>query len=193
MDRDCLNTFIRDIQCKFKDFAHDTSKSLAIMRGDSRCKVRHMSILSEYIESLYYYVPFESDVTYAKKFEITRTDDKQITITIQIGARTFSHTGSGDAHDFVVALYNEVNKSTTPNYKAEFKKDTLYIYSTDTSTGSNVATSTSITQNSDQDNSISTTDIIDNLGEILNIWNCLKLKELCQIIDHSYDLIEENC
>lgn len=194
MTRSCLNTYIQDIQCRFRKFAHDTSKALGTYRGDLDCKIRDTRILSSYIRSLYYYVPFEQDVTYAYKFKIDRTDSKQITIEIDIAGVVFSHTGSGDGENFAVALYNNVNGSTqSPDYKAEFNENVLYIYSYDTNASFNFNTVVNVIQGSEQTNSVSKENLENDLGEILDSWNCLKNKELCKIIDHSYDLMPEPC
>lgn len=194
MTKDCLNKYIQDIQCKYSKLAKDTSDAFNIDRGDLKCNLNKLRVVSFYIESMYYYVPFDADVTYAHRFKITRTDSQQITIEIDIGGVVFSHTGSGDALSFAENLANQVNNNTqTPDYDAKFFDNILYIFSYDSGSNFSINTVVNVIQGSDQDNKVTKENYEDKLSELLNTWNCLTEGELCQIIDHSYDLLPESC
>lgn len=194
MTKDCQKKYLQDLRCRFGKFSEDTSKSISIMSIDKNCKIRNLQVLDGYLESIEYYTSFENEVTYAHKFSFTRTDTDQITIQIDIGGNSFSVTDDGDEKTFVREFYKEIeNNSQSPELRADFSSDILYVYSYDSSLDFSTSTSVTITQGTDQDNEVGTDNLKDNLEEILDLWNCLSEDQLCKIINGAYDLMPESC
>lgn len=194
MTLECRDDIIVDLQCKYSSLAHEASEKLSKASRGSDCKVRDMKLVRGAIRRLYRYQAFEQDLTFLTRFDITRTDENPLTIEIDIGGVTLSHTGSGDAQDLAQELAREAEDNTqSPNYRAWSVDNKLYIYSYDNGTSFGASVSVTVTQSSDRDNSVSKENLEDSTEELINSWNCLTKEELCSIIRAAYELTPENC
>lgn len=193
--KDCQKKYILDIRCKLSDHAGDTSKAITLMRSDRHCKTRDLTLLDGFVDSLFYYNAFDSDVTYAYKFKFKRTDSQQITVQIDIGTESFSVTDNGNASTFVQSFFKKIENNTQSpaNLRAEFDGDVLYVYSYSSNINYLTSTSVTVTQGSDQDNEVNESSLQNKEEEILNLWNCLTYNELCSIINGAYDTIKTSC
>jgi len=193
MTRECLEKYINSIQCKFIEYSYDYAYKLQLGTQCDRTEL-FMELTSAYLKRLYGYQAFESDVTYAYSISLNRNDGDNIDVTITIDGDNYTYTGSGDLLEIFSTLAQSIGSSSSYNFETEIQNGILYIYSYDTNLTFAASTSASITQLPTQYNTITATNLQTNYDIILDGKNCLTVHELCSVIKHSYDILEDcNC
>lgn len=188
MNRTCLNNNILNIQCIHSTLGVALSDHLSAGTRKVVCLDRYNIATGYVLDILRGYKPFESNVTYAYKFIFTReagdTTSATVTMTmknITVGfAPITAYTGTGSGADIAAHFESVINATSFGiTYYTERVDNVLYVYSYD----SNVNFSDVSTLGSSTTKVTATTKSLENnLDEILNIWNSLTEKELCNLI-----------
>lgn len=189
MTQSQLNTHIIHMQNLYADLVSD--KYVAKLKIGKLCKEAEttMEIVRRYIKTMYKYQPLEDDVTYAYAFTIEVLTEDTVTITINIGAATFTYVGSAVLADILEDLETDILASVTYDFEVTVIDSILYVYSFDTDL--TFATATTVSSSNEDIATIEKENIQNTYCEILlDDVNCLTTKQLCGIINHGYDLLE---
>ena len=183
MNRTCLNNNILNIQCRHSTLGVVLSDHLSAGTRKVVCLDRYNIATGYVLDILRGYKPFESDVTYAYKFTFTRSagDTTSATVTMQLKDNTITqYTGTGTGTDIAVHFETTIKAATTSvAYQVERVDNVLYVYSYDS--GAAYADAATTTSSTTKVTAVSKS-LENNLDEILNIWNSLTEKELCNLI-----------
>lgn len=185
------NRHLQYLQCLQESYASKLYKSLSYGNCPEE-KLILNEMLTYIIRVVRRYTPFDSEVTYAYKFTFTRVEEnEEVEVEIDIDGVNWTYSGTGSANDIVDFFYSEINDgTTTPEYYAEKDGDILYIYSYDEDADYSLTTTLTI-DNEDLLTGTSSS-LINDTDEILNLWNCITNDELCSIINLKKK-IETNC
>ena len=183
MNKTCLNNNILNIQYKHSTLGVTLSDHLEAGTRKVVCLDRYNLATGYVLEVLRKYKPFESTVTYAYKFTFTRTagDTTSATVTMQLKDNTITqYTGTGTGTSIAAHFETTIKAATTTvAYQVERVDNVLYVYSYDS--GASYADAATTTSSTTKVTAVSKS-IETDLDELLNIWNSLTAKELCNLI-----------
>lgn len=185
MNRTCLNNNIINIQCIHSTLGVTLSDHLSAGTRKVVCLDRYNIATGYVLDILRGYKPFESDVTYAYKFTFTRPvgDTASTTVSMQLKDNTLTpYTGTGNGTDIAVHFETLIKAGgLTIAYQVERVGNVLYVYTYDSGaayTDNAVTVANPVTT---KVTAVSKS-LENNLDELLNIWNSLTEKELCNLI-----------
>jgi hypothetical protein len=187
---ECRNNLIRDLQCKFADYVKLTTDAMAYGKKNQPCLKQNTILVNLFIGDLYCYHTFTETVQAAFSFTINNPELETADFTINLEGTDFTITSSSDGQSIVQALYNLINETTVSGitWYSETNGNVLYIWTYDTGSTLPVSSSTGTETEINQSN------IIDNLEEILDIWNCLSFDEICSNYEFANSILKkENC
>jgi len=190
---------IQDLQCKHANWLFNYNKALSLSTCVETWIENNISI-SNFIETVYRYKPFELEVTNADKVIIqilTSNPNEVYEITISYGGTVLvNFNGTGSQESIAQELCELINlNSSTHEYYCVVEDNCLYLYTFSLSaTYSDTPLLTfSELDTSEMELTMSTTPLSNSeLGVILNLQNCLTLTELCNIITKTRALLK-NC
>lgn len=191
MTQSCLNTHILYLRGLFVDLYNTYLTKLNIGR---KCEQAELNLLisQEYLKYFCSYQPFGGTITYAYSFTITRIGEDTVTVSITISSQTVTYTGTGDLNEMLNYFKSQFEANNTFNFEVYINEDILYIYSYDT--GLNFNSTTTVSTSDEDQATIEDTNMQNSYCEILDFFNCLTYKELCNLICHSKKLLSDcNC
>lgn len=186
MTLECRNTWINYFQCKQGTQLNELNKSLSYGICPDK-NLRNNTILSMYIDTLLRYVPFDDEVVFAYAITITKPGAEGSTGTVNVDINSVTYTGSstGDAKDIADALAADLEAG---GFETTVVDNIVYVWSYDPDLEGLFEGSTS-NDNADS----SDEDLTNNLGVILNLWNCLTLEQICAVIQYMKKYINLKC
>lgn len=182
---ECRNTHYNKISQILNDLLATYNKKVSI--GSScNCLEAKIILFTNVKKLLACYRPYLEELTYLYSLVVVRGDSSNVTYTLNIGSDSFVYTGAGNAYTITLDLLAQINAST--DYKAYLSGTTLYIYSYSTSV--NWAETTTVTSTVPTTTGV-LTNLQDNTNILIDLWNCLTTKEMCQLINSVYELQPE--
>lgn len=188
MNRTCLNNNIINIQCIHSTLGVTLSDHLSAGTRKIVCLDRYNIATGYLLDILRGYKPFEDNLTYAYKFTFVREAGDTTSTTVSMTMKNIvvgqalltSYVGTGSGTDIATHFQTVINAASLGiTYYTERVDNVLYVYSYD----SNVDFSDVSTLGSSSTKVTATTKSLENnLDEILNIWNSLTKKELCNLV-----------
>lgn len=192
---------IQDLQCEYAIWLAEYNTALSLNMCPETWIMTNM-LISNLLETVYRYVPFDATVTNADIVNLTVVEPittETIDITIDYGITNIAtYSGSDDINTIVNTLCDEINSTTiTHGYYCIIQNNSLYLYTynvTATYADSPVLTYTE-TIPRDAQLSMSTTDIdSDSLDVILDTFNCITYAELGTMVCKLRELLNDcNC
>ena len=183
MLRSILNNHIIVIQCGIGTLSNE----LALALKYDKCTVyelsKRISILDGYRNILYKYQPLEDTLTYFYQFDFEdMTDDDYGTASVTIGSDTFSYIGTGEVASDVIAASIYKDMEVRSDLNRILVGNTIYVYSYTSSDATSVSA-----------DYVTATNQINSEEILLNLWNCVNLSYLCDVINHANILINSKC
>lgn len=188
----CLNAKLANLQCKNANMGAKVSNALSVGHPMLPCLRRDFVTVNHILQIGMCYKAFSAPVTYATKITFNKIGTDNTTVTLAIGATTYTpYTGTGDSISIATFFKDVLDAAIVGiDYEVERVGNVLYIYSYDSSASfSDITTVVS-------SNTSVTSDIVNiqnNLEEILNLWNCLTEQELCEVITFAQCLETDDC
>lgn len=180
MDKTCINNNILNIQCKHGVLGSTLNAHLSGGTRKIACLNRYNVATGYLLNILRGYTPFQNTVTYAYKFTFNKSDTSTARVDMIFDVNVLIYNGTGSGEDIAIYFEAAVKAgSFTNDYYIERVDNVLYLYSYDSSasfgdSGILTTTSSKVT--------VSTVNLENDLGQILNIWNNLTEQELCNLI-----------
>ena len=190
---------IQDLQCKHATWLADYNMAIGLNMCVETWATNNIFI-SNLIDTIYRYKTFDATVTNADIVEISvATTDilETYSIDIDYGATNLvTYSGTGTQATVVTAVCDAINADTaTHKYYCVKDGNQLYLYTYDgTATYADTPTLTfSELDLTTVELNVTTEALTDqDLGVILDTWNCLTLDNLCYIVTKIKSLLK-NC
>lgn len=186
MTLECRNKHYNKISQILNTVLQEFNKKVSI-GSNCECLQSKLILYNEVKKNLSCYIPYTSELTYLYSLSIVREGSASVTVELTIGSDVFTYTGIETAAAILNYFYTQINLSST--LKAYKQNGVLYIYSYSDTVDFN--TTTTITS-SLTTTICSLTDLQDNPNILINLWNCLTTKEICEQVNLVYEL-QPNC
>jgi len=193
VERDFSNTIL-ELQEGLTTLVKKVEKALSLNGKCSKKLQQELSSVISIINIFYRYKTFTSEVTNAAKIEFSSIEATGNPLGLDIivnGVTIGSFSAEFKSISATIKeLSNNINSGTdTHNYLSEYCGDVLYIYSYDSSVSfSHLPTITTTSGNT----TTTITTLQNTTCEILNLWNCLKLEDLCVLQNYLLKIYQKH-
>ena len=184
-----LNRIAADIQCKIPSIAEKISDLLK--KGKTKCAkehIRNLAIVKAYYDEVINYNGFKKSVGTAKKIQVKKDNSYRVEITLKIGQYILTYNGSGKSKEILDYFEDQVLAKNWNVYRVS--DDEMVIY---TSCNRNVSFTLLKLDDYDFESSVSISDYLKQMSNVLDSINCLNSCELNCIICSAYNILNQYC